>query len=238
MILQTQKFLSLCFLSFVFTFVSLAQKQQPKPGIITFSKEKQVMAIVANGNAVPIVIGAGESPGVIRIAKLFQEDIFQVTSVKPELIIGELPKSESVIIAGTIGKSKLIDQLVASGKLNSSDLEGKWEASLIQVIKKPFPGIKQALVIAGSDKRGTIFGLFGLSRQMGVSPWHFWTDVPAKKHSELYVRGGRYISGEPKVKYRGIFLNDEEPALGRWAVKNYGGFNHEFYEKVFLERRN
>ncbi len=233
MILQTQKFLSLCFLSFVFTFVSLAQKQQVSPSIIAFSKEKQAMSIVTGGNAVPIVIDADEFPGVIRIAKLFQEDIFQVTSVKPELVVGELSKSETVIIVGTIGKSKLIDQLVASGKLNISDLEGKWETSLIQVIKKPFPGIKKALVIAGSDKRGTIFGLFDLSRQMGVSPWHFWSDVPAKKHSELYVRGGRYISGEPKVKYRGIFLNDEEPALGRWAVKNYGGFNHEFYEKVF-----
>lgn len=228
-----QKFLPLCFLSFVFTFVGLAQKQQISTSIIAFSKEKQAMSIVTEGNAVPLVIDAGEFPGVVRVAKLFQEDIFQVTSLKPELVVGELPKSESIIIAGTIGKSKLIDQLVASGKLNISDLEGKWETSLIQVIKKPFPGIKQALVIAGSDKRGTIFGLFDLSRQMGVSPWHFWSDVPAKKHSELYARSGRYISGEPKVKYRGIFLNDEEPALGRWAVKNYGGFNHQFYEKVF-----
>lgn len=233
MILQTQKFFSLCFLFFVFTFGSLAQKQQPQTSIITFSKEKQAMVIMVNGKSVPIVVSENDYPGVIRIAKLFQEDVFQVTSVKPELVIGQLPKSESVIIAGTIGKSKLIDQLVASGKLDISDVEGKWETSLIQVIKKPFPGIKQALVIAGSDKRGTIFGMFDLSRQMGVSPWHFWSDVPAKKHSELYVRGGRYISGEPKVKYRGIFLNDEEPALGRWAVKNYGGFNHQFYEKVF-----
>ncbi|MDP3435325.1 MAG: glycosyl hydrolase 115 family protein, partial [Bacteroidota bacterium] len=231
--LYAKIFLLLCFLSLVFTFPSQAQKQQPKTGIITFSKEKQDISIVTGGTAVPIVIDAGEFPGIVRVAKLFQDDIFQVTSLKPELVVGELPKSESIIIAGTIGKSKLIDQLVASGKLNISDLEGKWETSLIQVIKNPFPRIKQALVIAGSDKRGTIFGLFDLSRQIGVSPWHFWSDVPAKKHSELYARSGRYISGEPKVKYRGIFLNDEEPALGRWAVKNYGGFNHQFYEKVF-----
>lgn len=209
------------------------QIDQSNSNLIRFSKGKGAMTLAANGKAVPIAISENEYPGVIRIARLFQEDIFQVTTIKPELIIGELPKSETVIIAGTLGKNPLIDQLVTSGKLNVADLKGKWETSLVQVVEKPFPGIKQALVIAGSDKRGTIFGMFDLSRQMGVSPWHFWSDVPAKKHSELYVQAGRYISGEPKVKYRGIFLNDEEPALGRWAVKNYGGFNHQFYDKVF-----
>ena len=209
------------------------QIDQSTSNLIRFSKGKGTMILAANDKAVPIIVSEKEYPGVIRIARLFQEDIFQVTTIKPELIIGELPKSETVIIAGTLGKNTLIDQLVTSGKLNVADLKGKWETSLVQVVEKPFPGIKQALVIVGSDKRGTIFGMFGLSRQMGVSPWHFWTDVPAKKHPELYIRAGRYLSGEPKVKYRGIFLNDEEPALGRWAVKNYGGFNHQFYEKVF-----
>ena len=231
--LLTRKILPLCLLFVAVTFVSLAQKQQSATNIITFSKEKQVLSVVADGIAVPMVISAQDFPGVVRVAKLFQDDIFQVTSVKPELRLDELPKSGTVIIAGTLGKSELIDQLAASGKLNVADLKGKWETSLIQVVENPFPGIKYALVIAGSDKRGTIFGMFELSRQMGVSPWHFWSDVPTKKHSELYARTGYFLSGEPKVKYRGIFLNDEEPALGRWVVKNYGGFNHEFYEKVF-----
>jgi hypothetical protein len=201
--------------------------------LISFSKGKQSFLMAANGRTIPIVVGENEFPGIIRIARLFQEDIYRVTSVKPELNIGKLPKSETAIIVGTLGKSELIGQLVASGKLNVSDLKGKWETSLVQVVEKPFPGIKRALVIAGSDKRGTIYGMFELSRQMGVSPWHFWSDVPVKKHPELYIRPDRYLIGEPKVKYRGIFLNDEEPALGRWAVKNYGGFNHQFYEKVF-----
>ncbi len=223
----------LLFSFLIFCLLAHPQIDQSTSNLIRFSKGKGAMTLAANGKAVPIVVSEKEYPGVIRLAKLFQEDIFQVTSVKPELSIGELPKSEWVIVAGTLGKSELIDQLVASGKLNVSDLKGKWETSLIQVVENPFPGIKRALVIAGSDKRGTIFGMFDLSRQMGVSPWNFWADVPAKKHSELYMRSGRFISGEPKVKYRGIFLNDEEPALGRWAVKNYGGFNHQFYEKVF-----
>lgn len=229
---QSQKII-LLFLFLIFCLLAYPQIEQSTSNLITFSKGKGNFALVEKGKTVPISISHIDFPGVIRIAQLFQDDIFQVTSVKPELIIGELPKSESVIIAGTLGKNPLIDQLVISGKLNVAVLKGKWETSLIQVVEKPFPGIKKALVIVGSDKRGTIFGMFELSRQMGVSPWHFWSDVPAKKHSELFVRSGRYISGEPKVKYRGIFLNNEEPALGRWAVKTYGGFNHQFYEKVF-----
>ena len=230
--LQCQKIIML-FPFLIFCLLAYPQIEQSTSNLITFSKGKGDFALVEKGKTVPISISHIDFPGVIRIARLFQDDIFQVTSVKPELIIGELPKSETVIITGTLGKNPLIDQLVTSGKLDVAVLKGKWETSLIQVVEKPFPGIKQALVIVGSDKRGTIYGMFELSRQMGVSPWHFWSDVPAKKHSELFVRSGRHISGEPKVKYRGIFLNDEEPALGRWAVKNYGGFNHQFYEKVF-----
>jgi len=231
--LLTQNIFLLCLLVLISTSAGFAQNQQLASNRIAFSKEKQAMSIVSHGIAIPILISNDDYPGVARVVKLFQDDVFQVTSVKPEVRYGELPKSETVVLIGTLGKCELIDQLVTTGKLNVSDLRGKWETSLIQVVENPFPGTKHALVIAGSDKRGTIFGMFELSRQMGVSPWHFWSDVPAKKHSELFVRAGRYLSGEPKVKYRGIFLNDEEPALGRWAVKNYGGFNHQFYENVF-----
>jgi hypothetical protein len=93
--------------------------------------------------------------------------------------------------------------------------------------------VKKGLVIAGSDKRGSIYGCYDLSEQIGVSPWYWWADVPAKKKEALYVKNQKIVNGPPKVKYRGIFLNDEEPALGRWAVEKYGGFTHEFYEKVF-----
>src|SRR5204863_3027645 len=92
---------------------------------------------------------------------------------------------------------------------------------------------KRGLVIIGSDKRGTIYGIYELSKQAGVSPWYWWADVPVKKNSNLYYNATTTFTDSPVVKYRGIFLNDEEPALGRWAVEKYGGFNHEFYEKVF-----
>ncbi len=185
------------------------------------------------GTSAPLVLDAHDYPGVVRVAGYLQEDMDKVTGAKPRIIMGELQPTPEAVIIGTLGKSRLIDQLVKDGKIKVDDLEGKWETSLIEVINNPLQGIDKALVIVGSDKRGTLYGMMDLSRQIGVSPWHFWSDVPPKKQSELYIKAGRYHLGTPKVKYRGIFLNDEEPALGRWAVENFGGFNHLFYEHVF-----
>ncbi len=208
------------------------QNQQEK--FVTDSKSSGSFTISEHGKVVaPIVISSNDFEGVKRVARYFQSDVQKVTNTEPKLVIDKIPDEKEIIVAGTIGHSKLIDDLIAQKKINVDDITGKWESSVTQVIEKPFKGVKKALVIAGSDKRGTIYGLFEISKQMGVSPWYWWADVPVKKHENLYVRKGRYVIGEPKVKYRGIFLNDEEPALGRWAVKNYGGFTHEFYEKVF-----
>nr|MDA3930757.1 glycosyl hydrolase 115 family protein [Prolixibacteraceae bacterium] len=200
---------------------------------ISFKKEKNSFTLSENGISTPIVVDAQDYPGVFRVLEYFKSDIAKVTNVEPKIIIGDLPQSDQVIIVGTLGESKLIDQLIADKKIDVSDIEGKWENSLIEVVENPAEGIDKALVIVGSDKRGTIYGIFDISRKMGVSPWYWWADVAVVQHENVYVKAGRYNLGEPKVKYRGIFLNDEEPALGRWAVENYGGFNHQFYEKVF-----
>ncbi|MFA9370166.1 MAG: glycosyl hydrolase 115 family protein [Labilibaculum antarcticum] len=200
--------------------------------LVSFSVDENNFPIVKSHKGTPIYMDEKDHSGVIKIADLFQQDITKVTGVINPLYIGKKPEG-IVIIIGTIGKSQLIDDLIAAGKLKVDGVKGKWETSLIEVIENPLPNVKRALVIAGSDKRGTIYGMFDLSRKMGVSPWYFWADVPVKKHAEVFVKTGRYNLGEPKVKYRGIFINDEEPALGRWAVENYGGFNHEMYEHVF-----
>ena len=200
---------------------------------ISTEKSKGSFTISESEKTAPIYLSAEEFPGVIRVAGYVQEDLLKVTGIKPELFIGAIPSSGEIIIAGTLGASSLINELVKNQKINVSGLVNKWETSITEVVENPFPGVQRALVIVGSDKRGTIFGLFDLSRKIGVSPWYWWADVPVPEQKNLYVKAGRYLSGEPKVKYRGIFLNDEEPALGRWAVKNYGGFNHDFYEKVF-----
>ena len=139
----------------------------------------------------------------------------------------------NVILIGTIGSSSIIDQLIRNKKIDVDTIRGKWESNLIQVVSNPLPGIASALVIAGSDKRGTIFGIYDVSEQIGVSPWYWWADVPVPHRDTLYVKPGKYIEGEPAVKYRGIFLNDEAPSLTGWVDEKYGGFNHFFYERVF-----
>jgi hypothetical protein len=114
-----------------------------------------------------------------------------------------------------------------------TSIAGKWEATLIEVVKQPAPGVESMLVIVGSDKRGTIYGIYNLSEQMGVSPWFWWADVPVTHRESLFVKAGRHVQEPPAVKYRGIFLNDEAPALAGWAKEKFGGFNHSFYTNVF-----
>ncbi len=121
---------------------------------------------------------------------------------------------------------------MAEHKLDVSGVTGVWEAFVQQVVDHPMPGVDRALVIAGSDRRGTVFGIYTLSSEIGVSPWTWWADVPVKYHDNLYITAGRRVEA-PKVKYRGIFLNDENPSLYGWVNEKFGGFNHQFYQHVF-----
>lgn len=123
----------------------------------------------------------------------------------------------TVIIAGTIGHSKYIDDLVKAQKLNVSEVDGKWEAFVSQLVDEPIAGCSRALVVAGSDPRGTIYGIYDVSEQIGVSPWYFWADVPTKKAKEIHILPERKVQGSPSVKYRGFFLNDEQPGLSSWV---------------------
>lgn len=189
--------------------------------------------IVANGKATPFITSTGEYPGVIRALKNLQADIKQVTQILPILKTDKDLYTKEIVLVGTLGKSPLIDRLVQTKKLDVTGVVGKWETFMTQIVDQPIPGVDRALVIAGSDKRGTIYGLYDLSAQIGVSPWNWWADVPVSPQASLYVVPGRHTQGTPAVKYRGIFINDEAPALSGWAKEKFGGFNHKFYEKVF-----
>ncbi|NYE59529.1 hypothetical protein FHW58_000681 [Duganella sp. 1224] len=202
----------------------LAWFDQPPPDAV---------ALASNGQAARIYIDAADHAGVIRAAGDLQADIARVSAARPLLVKGGKPAGADVIIVGTVGKSALIDQLVAAGKLDVSSIKGKWEGWQVQTLRQPLPGVDRALVIAGSDKRGTIFGIYEMSEQIGVSPWNWWADVPAAKHASVYASAGAAVSDAPVVQYRGIFLNDEAPALTDWVKQRYGGFNHQFYEKVY-----
>lgn len=173
--------------------------------------------LVASGTGVPIVYDTKDSPVVEVAAEALARDIAAITSVTPSLMHA-VPSGNGAVIAGTLGQSTLIDQLVATGKISGTALSGKWETFSIQVVDHPFPGLSQGLVIAGSDPRGTAFGVFELSKRLGVSPWIYWADVRPEQRSELSVSLDQVLMGPPDVKYRGIFLNDEDFGLRPWAI--------------------
>lgn len=203
-------------------------------GINPFISKKYIpgsFCIAGNQKKATILVSSNDWKGVIRAAGDLQDDIGKVTGTTPALLTDQT--APMAIIVGTIGNSKIIDQLISTHKINVAGISGSWESTLIQVVKNPIPGVDSALVIAGSDKRGTIYGIYELSNQIGVSPWYYWADVPVQKSNTLFAVSGRHISASPAVKYRGIFLNDEAPALSGWSRKEFGGFNHKFYTKVF-----
>jgi hypothetical protein len=200
-------------------------------------------AIVQGRAAAAIWVDFNDYPGVLRAARDLQTDILRVTGSEPVLATNQETSAADTIFIGTIGRSRIIDRLAASNKIDVSQTVGKWESFLIQVVPNPVPGVRSGLVIAGSDKRGTIFGIYDVSEQIGVSPWHWWDSVAVKTKKNIFVQPGRYAQGPPSVKYRGIFLNDEAPDLSNWVREKYGGiagipgnpanYGHEFYTNIF-----
>jgi hypothetical protein len=201
---------------------------------VSFDDKSAGLVLATDGKSLPLLVSPEDHLGVIRAATDLQHDVQLVTGTQPELLQQRKQlKGKEVVIIGTIGHSPLIDALVRSKKLDVSQVQGKWEASVTQTIDKPFSGISKALVVAGSDKRGTIYGIYELSEQLGVSPWYWWADVPVVRHATVAVRPGTYLINEPAVKYRGIFINDEAPAFSGWAKEKFGGANHQVYEHMF-----
>jgi len=216
--------------------------------IVTDAPVEGGFALVRKDAAAPIFADGAEWPGVLRAARDLQADVERVTGTKPVFATGQPKTMPVALLIGTVGKSALIDRLVDSGKLNVDAIRGRWEAFLVQVVEHPLPGLDRGLIIAGSDKRGTIYGIYELSQQIGVSPWHWWADVPARRQAELFVRPAGLVDTGPSVKYRGIFLNDEAPDLTNWvrakfgnvtpkanpnAPANVANYGHEFYTKLF-----
>ncbi len=187
--------------------------------------------IYSGNNLCQILVEDSAYEGVKLVAKAHAEDIELVCGRKPEIISKKDDiKSKSIIIAATVEKSEILDDL----GIDISKISGKREVFSFTYLKNPFEGVEEALVIAGSDKRGTIYGIFDLSERIGVSPMVFWGDVVPKKRDEIIVSGlDGFVSKEPSVKYRGLFINDDWPAFGGWCTKRFGGYNAKAYEPVF-----
>jgi hypothetical protein len=216
----------------VFYFTANAVVIDSTSYVSTIDNEGYFTLSDSNGST-PLLTSSSDYAGVIRAIEDLQKDVFKVTGRRPELKIDTIPASSNVIIAGTLGKSILIDSLVKKQVIDTTGLTGKWEKFILQTVKSPIPGIESAMIIIGSDKRGTIYGIYDLSEKIGVSPWYWWADVPFQKNDEIYIIPGTYTNGEPAVKYRGIFINDEAPAFRNWAMEKFGGINHKCYEKIF-----
>lgn len=221
---------SAAWLAFVPAMASAAPLECAGPVASCERASAGALSLLTPGQATGVLVDPGDEPGVRRAATDLVADLKAVGGGEVRLV--DSPGTNVSIIAGTLGHSAVIDALVKAGKVDVRGLSGQWEGYVEQVVDNPLPGIGRALVIVGADRRGTIFGLYDISAKAGVSPWTWWADVPAQRHPTLYLTAGR-VADHPVVKYRGIFINDEEPGFGNWARTKFGGVNHLAYEKVF-----
>ncbi|HVW22406.1 MAG TPA: glycosyl hydrolase 115 family protein [Opitutaceae bacterium] len=192
--------------------------------------------LAGGGKAAAIAVDPKDYPVVGLAANLLAGDIQRVSGERPEVTYEA--RQPQMIIVGTLGHSALVDRLAQTGRLPGVDaIRGQWEHTWSAVVDRPFPGVDRALVIAGSDRRGAAYGLMELSEKIGVSPWNWWADVPARHRDELAVDGAKPEVAAPAVKYRGIFINDEDWGLNPWASKTFdpafGNIGPKTYEKVF-----
>lgn len=200
---------------------------------ITFEQPAaDCFTLIEDGKATPILLDEKDYVGIVIAAKNLQDDFRKVTGRQAELL--HSVRGPRLIVAGSL-ESRFIKELVKAKKIDITSLKGKREKYLMKAVSRPFDGVDEAWVVIGSDKRGTIYGIYELSEQIGVSPWYDWADVPVVQRKDLYIRRGEYTAGEPAVKYRGIFLNDEAPCLTGWVKHTYGTNygDHRFYARVF-----
>lgn len=220
-------------LAMVFIFGSATALALGEKTYVETQYKKGRFVLVGEKTQAKLYVDTKDFLGVQKSVTNLQQDIERVTGQRPAVVNNLNELSQYAVIIGSIGHSEIIDQLIAEGKLDVSKTTDKWDAYQIDVVSNPLPNVTQALIITGSNKRGTSYGIYNLSEQIGVSPWYWWADVPIAQKQRLYIRKKTHIQDAPVVKYRGIFLNDEAPALTGWVQQNYGDYNSEFYEKIF-----
>jgi hypothetical protein len=194
--------------------------------------------LASPAGAAGVYVDAGDWPVARIAARDLAADIERVAGRKPAVTSDAAALPESAVLIGTLGRSPLIDRLAADGRIDVGDAQGQWETAVIAAVERPLPGVKRGLVIAGSDRRGTAYGVYELSRRIGVSPWVWWADVTPARRETLRVPGERIKIGPPAVKYRGIFINDEMWSIRPWAAETFApeegmGLGPRTYAKVF-----
>lgn len=196
--------------------------------------ENETFELVMDGTCASIIVEEEAFEGIKRIAEKSAEDIFRVTGERPEIVADFVEKKSNMVLYATVENSKILLQLCKQGKLKIDTVQGKREVYGIQIVEHPWDGTDKLLVVFGSEKRGTIYGIFALSEQIGVSPLIFWGDAEPEHRKEITL--GKEIQGiskEPSVRYRGFFINDEWPCFGNWTFSHFNGFTAAMYDKVF-----
>lgn len=196
------------------------------------SPDASALRLIVGARPAAVVVDASADPAIRSAAQGLAGDLARVAGGPAAEPRTTLPASGDVVLIGELGRSPLIDRLVKAGRVSTSSVAGRWEAYRQIVVDRPFPGIARALVILGADRRGAVFGAYDLSERIGVSPWAWWADVPVRRQANLYVTAGTRVDA-PGVRYRGLFINDEEPAFGTWARTQFGGVNAKAYAHVF-----
>ena len=228
--MKTRHFLFLAFLLHIFSLTAMADDLQ----VVTTPVDGCFPIAGTTVADKAIILYDDQDAEVVQtVIDCLMSDLKAVTKKTFMKYKTEPSSLKNPIIVGTIGQSSHIDQLIADGKLDVSDVEGKWEAFGMQTIDNPMEGVEKALVIFGSQPRATAYGMFELSRMAGVSPWIYWADVTPTTKTQLYVTPGRRIFGSPSVKFRGIFLNDEDFGLRPWAAKKMDTSLNNFGPKTY-----
>ncbi|MDE6486055.1 MAG: glycosyl hydrolase 115 family protein [Muribaculaceae bacterium] len=211
---------------------SLAATAIDHSGITSDHLAADRFTLIENNEPTPIVVADAENSAVRIAAANLAADFGRVGGV--EAVVSDSPTGKRVIMAGTFDGPTL-RALAKAGKVDVAALKGKREKYVISFVQNPAPGVEEALVVAGSDRRGAVYGIYELSEQLGVSPWYDWADAPVAHRDNASIKRGVYTAGEPAVQYRGIFLNDEAPCLSSWVKNTYGTDygDHRFYGRVF-----
>jgi hypothetical protein len=226
-------------LVFLFTAIFLFSSTAPAkgPGLLAEQYGEGDFRLAGPWGTADIVIDPADHAVTIIAARDLASDIEKVTGKKPRIIHKVEGARKRVVIIGSLDKSRTVAGLAERDMPGLSEIRGKWESFVMQTVEGPFSGVDKALVIAGSDRRGTAFGVYELSQQIGMSPWSWWADAAPDKREELIIKGGRYRQGPPSVKYRGIFINDEDFGIQPWAAKTFepetGDMGPKTYARVF-----
>ena len=222
------------FFSLMCLALTLCASAKDHEGIVTENINGGGFTLIVKSKPVALLVADSDRKGVLIAARNLQKDFERVCGTEAQLLNAPVADTKRYVIVGTM-ESPYIKQMVKAKKIDAKELKGKVEKYIMTVVSNPVQGVDEALVVAGSDMRGAIYGIYELSEQIGVSPWYDWMDVPAVHHDNLAIKKGTYTAGEPAVRYRGLFLNDEAPCLTSWVKNtfgtNYGG--HEFYARLF-----